>query len=226
MTKLHYYGKTCISISDDTFSVLINPNFSNNWDNFKSIDQIKANLIILTKYNEKTLNDVIRIAKNNEAVIMAAPNLIQKLREFGIVEAALISVYVGQRFDYNQKLNIHFLPSLSNSNLPGNLAMSLLLDFNGTKYYHDGYTAYYSDLKLLKKYKINYALISVSQYSSKNYEDARLVVDDLEPEFFIPMHYDKIEKDRILALRDELLKDTKTIPVVLEPNSGIIINNK
>ncbi|MBO6022688.1 MBL fold metallo-hydrolase [bacterium] len=163
MIKLQYYGKTCFSFLNDDVNVLINPDFTNNEENFKNLDQIKADVIVLTKYKEDLISDVVSIAKHNNATIVCACALADKLRNFGIADDKLIRACVGQRINFQNKVYIHFIQSVANSNLPGTLAMGAIITLDGIKIYHDGLTAYYSDLKLLKDCNIDYALISVSE---------------------------------------------------------------
>lgn len=225
MIKLQYYGKTCFSFLNDDISVLINPDFTNNQDNFKNLDQIKADVIVLTKYKEKAISDVVSVAKHNNATIICACALANKLRGFGIADDKLIKASVGQRVNVQNKVYIHFVQSIANSNLNGTLAMGAVITLDEVKIYHDGQTAYYSDLKLLKEYGIDYALISVSEWGSKNIEDAKRVIQDIKPKFFIPMQYEETEKPQMLAFKDVIAHDIpETVPVVLAANSGIIIN--
>lgn len=225
MIKLQYYGKTCFSFLNDDVNVLINPDFTNNEENFKNLDQIKADVIVLTKYKEDLISDVVSIAKHNNATIVCACALADKLRNFGIADDKLIRACVGQRINFENKVDIHFIQSIANSNLPGTLAMGAIITLDAIKIYHDGLTAYYSDLKLLRDCNIDYALISVSEWGSKNITDAKKVIEDIKPKFFIPMHYLEVEKPQIIAFKELIANDIKqTIPVILTANSGIIIN--
>ncbi len=224
MMKLQYFGKSCFSYLTDEVKILINPNFSKNEENFRNLDQIEADVIVLTKYCKKTFMDVITIAKFTKAKIICPASLACKLKEFGIEKEKIIKVCVGQRLNFEDKAYLHFVQSLSNSNLEGTLALGVIITINGTKVYYDGLTAYYSDLKLLEEYKIDYALLSVSEYGSKNIEDLKKTILDIKPKFFIPMNYKDEEVTQLLSFKDVIEKDVpSTIPVILPANSGIII---
>lgn len=221
--KLHYYGKTNIEFYDENNSILINPSFTNNSDNFRSIDQVASNIIVLTKYIEEDLTDIVSIAKRNNSTIIASESLINKLKQFGIDSSKLISVVIGQRLVLNN-VNFYFINSISNSNLPGTLAMGLIISISGIKVFFDGDTAYYSDLKLLKNLNIDYAFLTVSVNGSKNLEDIKQIAVDIVPKFLIPINYDANIANDLNKYKLENNQEVKdTVIVTLQPNSGILI---
>lgn len=224
MMKLQYYGGTCFQFYNEDNSVLINPEFTNNKFNFKDLSQIKSKIIVLTRYDYKSINDVVAIARNNDSYIIASYAIINKLRSFGLNNEKLFPVVVGQRLIVDN-VYFHFVYSIADSNLNGSLAMGVIVKLEDIKVYHDGSTSYYSDLKLIKNEKIDYALISASNFGPKNIEELKMTVTDINSNFFVPMNYRESEIEDFESLKNEILnnKFISSVPVILFPNSGIII---
>ena len=226
MMWLQYYGKSCFCFYDDSCGILINPDLSEASLDYVLLNKNKIDLILLTKYNKKMFADTLLLLNQTDAKVVCGLGMVDLLVNNGIERNRIEPVYVGQFFGYyNNKIFIKFVQSIANSNLPGTLAMGAIIDINGIKVYYDGYTAYYSDLKLLKEYNIDYALISMGQWTSKDIAEVYKTLEDIKPKYFVPMQYREIEKDYVLAFRDTLLRQNElhVVPVVLDPCSKIVI---
>ena len=226
MMWLQYYGKSCFCFYDDNCGILINPDLSQTSLDYVLLNKNKIDLILLTKYSKKMFADALLLLNETDAKVICGQGMVDLLVNNGIERDRIEPVYVGQFYGhFGNKILIKFVPSISNSNLPGTLAMGAVIDINGVKIYYDGYTAYYSDLKLLKEYNVDYALISMGQWTSKDITEVFKTLQDIKPKYFIPMQYHEIEKEYVTAFRDTLLKQNELhiVPIVLDPCSRIII---
>ena len=205
--KIKYFGHSCFLVDDLLFDPFISGNpLAKNVD----IDKIKCKFICITHDHSDHILDVERIAKNNNAMIVA------------IQEVAIFFADKGFRTEgmniggniFLDNWSIFMTPALHSSNL--GVPAGFVVKKSGFCLYHAGDTSFFSDMKLIKEFNLDVAFLPIGDRYTMGPLQAKKSAELLCANWTIPMHFNTfplIEQD------PKIFKEMCSVPIkVLDVN--------
>ena len=187
-----YYGHSCFSVKAGGKILLFDPFISGNeFAKHISIDEIKADYILVSHGHSDHTTDLVRIASNNDAMVIAAYE---------------IAVWAGDRGLKYHPMNIggkwHFdfgtvkcVTAVHSSMLPdgtyGANAMGFVVSYSDRTFYYAGDTALTLDMQLIPRYKtIDFAIFPVGDNFTMGVEDAIEAANMVKTKKVVGVHFD------------------------------------
>ena len=223
--NIRFLGHAAFTLEADGTTVLIDPFLTGNPKAAASADEVEANAILLTHGHPDHYGDVVDIAKRTGATVVAITELAHELSgELG-EEHAVLDPNMGGTVTLDWG-SVRVVPAWHTSTTPkgtSNTPAGLVIELGGTRVYHLGDTALFSDLALAgKRGRLDAALVCIGgHYTMDRFdavEAARLVGADL----VIPCHYNTfppIETD-VQAFKADVQQGGISEVAVLDPGAS------
>lgn len=194
MANLTFHGHATFSIeTDDQTHLVIDPFFTDNPTYDGSVDDIKADFILLTHGHYDHIADAIPLAERTGATIIASYEIATFMENQGLTASPQhIGGGVHYPFGYvKMTAALHGgMVALPGAESFTTLPAGLLINLNGgQRVHHAGDTALLTDMQLLKG-KVDIAILPIGDRYTMGPEDAVTAVDFIEPQVVIPCHYD------------------------------------
>jgi L-ascorbate metabolism protein UlaG (beta-lactamase superfamily) len=196
MLNLTFLGHSCFLLDDGQHKVVLDPFISGNPLAKISVNELKADFILLTHGHGDHLGDAIEVAKKNKAMIISNYELATYCAGEGVEKTAGLHIGGGANFPFGSlKLTI----AHHGSTLGGNLAyggnpVGFIIRMANKIIYHAGDTGLFLDMRLIGELdKIDMALLPIGGYFTMDVNDAAKAVEFLRPRKVIPMHYDTFD---------------------------------
>jgi L-ascorbate metabolism protein UlaG (beta-lactamase superfamily) len=202
MPKLTFHGHATFSIeTDEGTHLVIDPYFVDNPSFEGSLDDIRADFILLTHGHQDHVADAIPLAERTGATFIASFEIASYLEGRGFAASPQhIGGGVHYPFGY-----VKMTPALHGGmvQLPGAEAFTTVpggfhIHLNsGQRFYHAGDTALLTDMQLLRG-MVDVAVLPIGDRFTMGPEDAVRAVGFIEPGVVIPCHYNTwppIEQD-------------------------------
>ena len=196
MLNLTFLGHSCFLLDDGKHQVIIDPFISGNPMAKVSVDDIKADFILLTHGHDDHLGDTIELAKKNKATVITNFELAAFCSSKGVKNTAGLHIGGGADFPFGSlKLTIAHHGSTQGADLNyGGNPVGFIVRMDGKVIYHAGDTGLFLDMKLIGELdKIDMALLPIGGYFTMDVNDAAKAVEFLQPRKVIPMHYDTFD---------------------------------
>ncbi|HRR97264.1 MAG TPA: metal-dependent hydrolase [Candidatus Syntrophosphaera sp.] len=223
--KIKYYGHSAFEITSNAGQkILIDPFLEGNPLSPVRADQVKADFIILSHAHSDHLGDTIRIAKRNDAIVIAIAELAAYLAGKGLKTHSM-QTGGSHIFPFGK---VKFTLALHGSNTPdghyAGPAAGILLWVDDSCIYHCGDTGLFGDMKLIGEMNsVDYMLVPIGDNFTMGPEDAIKAVEFVSPKIIIPIHYNtwpliqvdaEAFSEKVKALGKEciLLKPGEEIP--------------
>jgi len=221
---IKYLGHSAFIISDEEYSVLIDPFLSGNPKASESAGDIKVDDILLTHAHSDHLGDAINISRRLNKKITAMFELAEYCSRNG---ANVQGINLGGKIRFPWGYAVWLPASHSSSTLDGKYAgspASIFINFNGVTIYHAGDTGLHMDLKMVGEfYKPEISLLPIGGYYTMGPDEAVQVAKWLESKKIIPMHYDtfsQIEID-VKDFKKKIASETKAECIILKPGESV-----
>ncbi len=189
--KLRYFSHSAFQVTTDSGTViLIDPFLDGNPTSPVKSDDVKADYIILTHAHGDHLGDTMKIAKENNATVIAVNELADYSTSNGL-NAYNMHIGGGHNFDFGRvKFTIAHHGSLTPDNHFGGEPAGVLITADDKTLYHAGDTGIFLDMKLIGEMNnINYALLPIGDNFTMGVDDAVKAAEFLQADVSIPMHY-------------------------------------
>jgi L-ascorbate metabolism protein UlaG (beta-lactamase superfamily) len=189
--KLRYFSHSAFQVTTDSgVVILIDPFLDGNPTSPVKSDEVKANYIILTHAHGDHLGDTMKIAKENNATVIAVNELADYSTSKGL-NAHNMHIGGGFNFDFGRvKFTIAHHGSLSPDNHFGGEPAGVLITADDKTIYHAGDTGIFLDMKLIGEMNsIDYALLPIGDNFTMGVDDAVKAAEFLNADVSIPMHY-------------------------------------
>ena len=189
--KLRYFSHSAFQVTTDSgIVILIDPFLDGNPTSPVKSDEVKANYIILTHAHGDHLGDTMKIAKENNATVIAVNELADYSTSKGL-NAHNMHIGGGFNFDFGRvKFTIAHHGSLSPDNHFGGEPAGVLITADDKTIYHAGDTGIFLDMKLIGEMdNIDYALLPIGDNFTMGVDDAVKAAEFLQADVSIPMHY-------------------------------------
>lgn len=199
--EVKYFGQSCVAFNFDGTSVLIDPFISGN-PLAKGIDikQIQPDYIFLSHGHSDHVADMVTIQQQSNATVATVVETASWAERQGIASSKLID------FNLGGTLNLPFgrvkmvYAAHSNSTPDGaygGFPVGFVFFVKNRTIYFAGDTALTMEMKLLERYKIDWAFLPVGGHYTMDAEDAALATELINCKNVVGIHYDTFPPIRI-----------------------------
>jgi len=182
-------------ISDNDLKILIDPFISNNPSCTIPVEEIEADVILITHGHSDHFGDAMEIANRTGATLVGIHEISLFLSKQGF---DAIGMNIGGSIQI-QDIKITMLEAKHSSDIefteefiPGGSATSFLLTLeNGEKIFHAGDTSLFGDMETVigNIYKPDIALLPIGDKFTMGPFEAAIAAKWISPKKVIPMHY-------------------------------------
>lgn len=201
-----YYGQSCFSIQIAGKQLLFDPFITgNSLAADIDIQQIKADYIFVSHGHFDHVADLISIAKNTNATVVAAFEITEWCSQQGIEKVHPLNLGGKWNFSFG---TVKFVAAAHSSVLPdgtyGGAAGGFVFTTQEGNFYYSGDTALMLDMQLIPRYtKIDLAILPIGDNFTMGAEDAILAAGFIECNRIIGVHFDtfgyiKIDHEKTL----------------------------
>jgi L-ascorbate metabolism protein UlaG (beta-lactamase superfamily) len=193
--KISFHGHSVILVEANGTRILFDPFINGNPATDLKVEEVKADVIIVTHGHNDHLGDTVELAKKNNALVIGTAELADYLGAKGINTHGL-HIGGGFNFEFGRvKLTQAFHGSgyVNEKNEIVYLGMpaGVLLTINGKTIYHAGDTGLFSDMKLIgDRNQIDVAFLPIGDNFTMGPDDAAYAAELLQAKKVVPIHYD------------------------------------
>ena len=187
MPEITFLGHAGFLLKDEgKETLLFDPFISENPLATVSLEEIKADYILLSHGHFDHLGDAYEIAKKNDAMIISTAEIVGQAQDNGLTAHAQ---HLGGRHKFpfgSVKLTLAF----HGAGVPGGHACGFVVDYYGKKIYFAGDTALFGDMQLIGELdSLDLALLPIGDNFTMGIDDAVVAVSFLKAKTVIPYHY-------------------------------------
>jgi len=225
--RIRWLGHACILLESNGQNILIDPFLTGNPAAAVKAADVPADFILVSHGHGDHVGDAIDIAGRTGAMVIANYEISEWLKAKGVAKVHGQQHGGGHAFPFGRvKLTLAFhgsmLPDGSNGGNPCGFLITLK---DGAKIYHAADTGLFGDMRLIGEEGLDLAILPIGDNYTMGPDDALRAVKMLEPKKVLPIHYNTWE---IIAQdaggwADRIRKETKTVPVVLQPGDWMEI---
>lgn len=222
--RLTFLGHAAVELRIGDHVVLVDPFLSGNPTASCGPDDVVPSHLLLTHGHGDHVGDTVALAKRHGATVVAMVEIATWLQGQGVENAVGINLGGGYELPFG-RVSLH--PAWHSNALPdgsyGGMPAGVLIEVEGTRIYHAGDTALFSDLDLVGRRGIDLALVPIGDHFTMGPTDAVEAVRLLAPDRVVPVHYDTFPPIRqdAHAFVAEVESETATQGIVLAPGDGL-----
>ncbi|KZM56533.1 metal-dependent hydrolase [Aeribacillus pallidus] len=192
--KVSYHGHSIVQIETNGKNIIIDPFINGNGQTDLKVEDVKADVILLTHGHNDHVGDTVEIAKRNDSLVVAIAELATYLSWKGIKTHGM-SIGGAYEFEFGKvKLTQAFHGSSyteDNQNIVyTGMPAGILLTAEDKTIYHAGDTALFSDMKLIgERNEIDLAFLPIGDNYTMGPEDALTAAEWIRAKKVVPIHY-------------------------------------
>lgn len=228
--NITWFGHSAFLITtNENLRILIDPFISNNPSSPVTVEELYADVILVTHCHADHFGDTMELANRTGALVVCNHELSIYLSKQGF---ETLGMNMGGTVKV-QEIKITMVNSLHSSDMDfleevsaGGSAAGYILELeNGRKIYHAGDTGIFSDMRSVIShiYQPEIALLPIGDRYTMGPFEAAIAAEWINPEIIIPMHYNTypaIEQNP-LEYSDMVRKSNRDVEVViLEPGDS------
>lgn len=189
--RIKYFSHSAFQIiTNQNEKILLDPFLDDNPTSPVNSDEVKADYIVLTHAHGDHLGDAVKIAKRDDALIIAVNELANYVKEQG---ANAHNMHIGGSYDFAFG-KVKFTIAHHGSSSPDKMYMGepagVILSIDDKNIYHAGDTGLFLDMKLIGEMnKIDYMILPIGGNFTMDIDDAVKAVEFVNPGTAVPMHY-------------------------------------
>jgi L-ascorbate metabolism protein UlaG (beta-lactamase superfamily) len=198
--KLTYYGHSCFSVVVKGKNLLFDPFISPNvLASEIDVDKLKADYIFVSHGHEDHLADAVRIAANNDSLVVSNWEIINWAIRQGVSKTHPMNIGGHWFFDFGK---VKCVNAVHSSSLPdgsyGGNPMGFLVESDERSFYYSGDTALTYDMKLIGEFKrMNFALLPIGNNFTMGIDNAIIAAEYIRCDKIIALHYDTYDYIKI-----------------------------
>lgn len=222
-----FHGHAVLSFNNNDTDVIIDPFINGNDLTDLTVENIKADYIILTHGHNDHVGDTIEIAKNNNATVIAPVELAAYVESQGVENTVGMNVGGEGEYDFGKVKFVHAFHTSSYTDGEGvthytGEPMGLILTINNKKVYVTGDTGLFGDMELIAKRNgpIDVCFIPIGDHFTMGIDDAAYAINELiKPTIAVPVHFDTFPP--IKQDPEEFKDKVRTVCQVLKPGEAV-----
>ncbi|QCR22048.1 metal-dependent hydrolase [Pontibacter sp. SGAir0037] len=191
--EITYYGQSCFLFQIGEHRVLFDPFISpNELASNIDVDSIKADYILISHGHQDHVHDAERIAKNNNATIVATFEIANWFGQKGVEKTHPMNTggKVTLPFGTVKMVNAIHSSSLPDGTYAGTAA-GFVVETEDKAFYFAGDTALTYDMKLIpEQFDLDFALMPIGDNFTMDIHNALIAADFVQVDKLIGMHYD------------------------------------
>ncbi|MCM3717932.1 metal-dependent hydrolase [Fictibacillus phosphorivorans] len=201
--KVTYHGHSVLEIQAGEHSVWIDPFINGNGQCKISVEDVKADVILLTHGHNDHVGDTVEIAKKNNSLVVAPFELANYIASKG-VETHPMHIGGSREFPWGKVKFTQAFHGSSYEEEDGTIVYTgmpagILFSYENKKLYHAGDTALFSDMKMIGELeKPDAAFLPIGDNFTMGPEDALIAAEWIGASVTVPIHYNTfppIEQD-------------------------------
>ncbi|WP_339830498.1 metal-dependent hydrolase [Paenibacillus sp. FSL R7-0272] len=193
--KVTYHGHSVVKIETQGTIILIDPFITGNAHTDLDPSSIETDVILLTHGHGDHVGDTVEIAKRNNSLVIASPELADLLGWEGVRTHAM-SIGGAYTFDFGRvKLTQAFHSSsyvnhISKKIKYTGMPTGILLTSEGKTVFHAGDTGLFYDMKVIgDRHAIDLAFLPIGDNHTMGPEDAAVAAEWLQAKQVVPIHF-------------------------------------
>lgn len=190
--KLTFYGHSTFSVTVSNNIVLFDPFITpNELAKHIDINSLKADYILLSHGHSDHVTDAALIAKNNNATVVAAFEVVEWMKKQGVANTHPLNTGGKKEFDFGV---VKCVNAIHSSQLPdgsyGANPMGFVITTEDKNFYYSGDTALHMDMQLIPRWaKLDYAVLCIGDNFTMGYEDAIESAKMIQCNQVVGVHY-------------------------------------
>ncbi len=228
-TRLCWLGHAALLLESDGKRVLIDPFLDGNPAATVKPGEVQADFILISHGHGDHVGDAVAIARRTGATVVANYEISEWLKKQGLAADKVHGQQHGGGHDFpfgRVKLTLAFHGSaLPDGSYGGNPCGFLITFKDGTRVYDAADTGLFGDMRLIGEEGLDLAILPLGDNYTMGPDDALRAVKLLQPRKVTPIHYNTwplIAQDA-QAWAERVRRETKTEPVVLQPNGWLTL---
>lgn len=192
MMEFTYYGHSCFVVEIDGNRLLFDPFITGN-PLIKEFDlsTIKADYILISHGHADHMADLMEIAKNTNALVIATAEIADWVQAQGYENVHPIN-FGPKSFPFG---DLHFVPAAHSSSLPdgtyGGNPGGFVIKSKSAAFYYAGDTCLTMDMKLIPLYAdLDWAILPIGGNFTMDYKDAVHCTDFIKCDKVVGVHFD------------------------------------
>ena len=223
MNRLTFHGHSAFELRTAKAKLWFDPWLDGNPVADMRADDIKdADYILVSHGHGDHFGDVVKIAKNTDATVLATYELVSFCLSKGVKNGHGMSIGGGYRFPFGYAKLTPALHGPGVEGSDGTVATTpngWLVDLGSARLYHAGDTALTTDMQLLSG-RVDVALLPIGDNFTMGPEDAARAVEMIKPRVVIPMHYNTFDVIKQDANEFRKLVGSNAEVVILNPGES------
>lgn len=191
--KIKYLGHSCFILETAGKVLLFDPFISGNpLVKNPEIESLKPDYILVSHAHEDHTADLLTIARNSGAMIIAIWEIHAWLQKQGITNTHPMNIGGKRLFDFGKVYMTYAMHSSSFADgTYGGAAAGFLIEAEGKKVYYSGDTALNLEMKLLgENHAIDLALLPIGDNFTMGMQEAATAAKYLNTKKVVGLHYD------------------------------------
>ncbi|HEY0810971.1 MAG TPA: metal-dependent hydrolase [Longimicrobiales bacterium] len=198
MNRLTFHGHAAFELNTSKGTrIMFDPWLNQNpHADIKTKDVDKLDYIMVSHGHGDHFSDVIDLAKQTGATVLATFELVALCQAKGVAKGHGMSIGGGYRFPFGYA---KLTPALHGTGIDGGengiystMPNGWWVDLGDARVYHAGDTALLTDMQLLQG-KVDVAMLPIGDNFTMGPEDAARAVEFIKPRVVIPMHYNTFD---------------------------------
>lgn len=193
--KVSFHGHSVVMIETNGKKILIDPFITGNSQTDLDADTVECDVILLTHGHNDHVGDTVKIAKRNNALVVATADLATYLGFQGLKVHGM-NIGGAYEFDFGRvKLtqafhSSHYTEEANKNIVYTGMPTGILFTAEGKTIYHLGDTGLFSDLKMIGEMNdIDLAFIPIGDNFTMGPEDAAIAAKWIGAKLVVPIHY-------------------------------------
>lgn len=225
--QISYHGHAVVKIESKGKVMIIDPFINGNSLTDLKVEELKVDYILLTHGHNDHVGDTYELAKKNDALVIASPELSTYFHWKGVKTHGM-NIGGSYEFEFGK---VKFTQAFHSSAYETEdeqiiylgMPMGILLTIEDQTIYHAGDTGLFSDMRMIgERNSIDLAFLPIGDNYTMGPEDAAYAASLLGAKMVVPIHYNTFP-----VIQQDPHRFVKLLPegqgVVVEPGQSIEI---